>query len=58
MYKPCHNFQICTFHDGNVYYDKIKRLGLKQTPGKNGKSAKYSVFSSSNDDNDEEKQNV
>lgn len=26
LYQPAKNFQICIFHDGNVYYDKIHRL--------------------------------
>ncbi len=28
IYQPVENFQICMFHDGNIYYDKIKRMAI------------------------------
>ncbi len=32
LYVPFKKFQICLFHDGNIYFDKIKKLALKQDP--------------------------
>lgn len=26
LYLPVPDFQLCVFHDGNIYFDKIKRL--------------------------------
>lgn len=26
LYRPFNNFQVCVFHDGNIYYDKIVKL--------------------------------
>lgn len=23
LYQPCEDFQLCLFHDGNIYLDKI-----------------------------------
>ena len=29
VYQPVKNFQVCVFHDGNIYYDKIKKIAVK-----------------------------
>ncbi|CDW79449.1 UNKNOWN [Stylonychia lemnae] len=28
MYQPVHDFQICIYRDGNIYYDKLKKLAI------------------------------
>lgn len=30
LYRPFNNFQVCIFHDGNIYFDKIKRLATEK----------------------------
>ena len=28
MYQPIPDFQICIFRDGNIYFDKLKKLAI------------------------------
>lgn len=35
LYKPFKKFEICLFHDGNIYFDKIKKLAMKQDSDEN-----------------------
>lgn len=29
LYRPFNDFQVCVFHDGNIYFDKIKKLAFQ-----------------------------
>lgn len=30
LYRPFDRFQICLFHDGNIYFDKIKKIAMRK----------------------------
>jgi hypothetical protein len=30
LYRPVKNFKVCIFHDGNIYFEKIKRLATRK----------------------------
>ena len=30
VFKPYSDFQVCLFSDGNIYLEKVKRIGCKE----------------------------